>query len=147
MSILGIDTKNQNWKLRKTILVYMILSLTAIAVDNIYALFGHGVRSAFMTWMFLYPLIGGTLLFLMMELLIPEISKAKGYRLFRNTYNSGIATLTVGSFLQGVFEIAGTNSTYTILFYVIGGGFIAAGLILFLVKPLRNVRKERNITT
>jgi hypothetical protein len=112
--------------------VYIILSITAIAVNNIYALFGHGVHSAAMTWMFLYPLIGGGLGYFLIERLAPGIVKAKGYRLFYNLYNSGIATLTVGSFLQGILEIAGTSSPYTIGFYVVGLLFAVAGLVLLI---------------
>ena len=142
MSILGIDTKNPSWKLRKTVLVYLLLSLAAIAVDNIYALFGHGVRSAFMSLMFLYPLVGGTAVYLLLELLAPRVSREPGYRLFSNLYNSGIAGLTTASFLQGVLEIAGTNSPYINAFYVTGGTMAAAGLILLIMKPLRGMEKE-----
>ena len=130
MSISDINIKSRSWQLRKTIWVYIILSITAIAVDNIYALFGHGVQSATMTWMFLYPLMGGGLGYFLIERLIPRIVHARGYRLFYNLYNSGIATLTVGSFLKGILEIAGTSSPYTIGFYVTGCLFAAAGLII-----------------
>ena len=130
MSILGIDIKNKNWQLRKTILLYIVLSLAAIAVDNIYAIFGHGVSSATMTWMFLYPLIGGALIYFLIERLIPGVSKAAGYRVFYNLYNSGIAALFAGSFLKGILDIAGTSSSYTVIFNVIGWLFAAVGLIL-----------------
>jgi hypothetical protein len=123
------NVKDHNWQLRKTVLVYLILTLTAIAVNNIYALFGHGVHSASMTWMFLYLLIGGGIGYFLMERFIPGVVNAGGYQLFFNLYNSGLATLTVGSFLKGILEIAGTNSPYTIVFYITGGLFTAAGLI------------------
>lgn len=139
MSISGINTKNTNWQLRKTVLIYIVLSLTAIAVDNIYAIFGHGVRSAAMTWMFLYPLIGGGLIYFLIERLIPGVSKAAGYRLFYNVYNSGIATLTVGSFLKGILDIAGASSTYTVIFNVIGWLFLVGGLILLASLTLRYI--------
>lgn len=139
MSTLGIDIKYKNWQLRKTVLVFIVLSLTAIAVDNIYAIFGHGVSSAAMTWMFLYPLIGGALIYFLIERLIPGISRSPGYRLFYNIYNSGIATLTAGSFLKGILDIAGTSSTYTIVFSAIGWLFAAAGLILLASLTLKYI--------
>jgi len=142
LSILDIKKKKVDRQLRKTVLVYFLLTFTAIAVDNIYAIFGHGVRSADMTWMFLYPLLGGALIYFLIGRLFPGISKAIGYRLFNNVYNSGIAILTVGSFLKGILEIAGTVSSYTMLFYVTGWSFIIVGIILFTLKPLRYRIKE-----
>jgi len=88
LSTLDTNQSNKEVRLKKTIVVYLILSIAAIAVDNIYALFGHGVRSDSMTWMFLYPLIGGTLVFLLAELLLPtEVMHADGFRLSFNLYN------------------------------------------------------------
>lgn len=133
LSILDINKTNekrQRWQIKKTIFVYLALSFAAIAVDNIYAIFGHGVRSSAMTWMFLYPLIGGALLYFLILLLIPWINRFAGYRLFYNTYNSGIALLTVGSFLKGILNIAGSSSPYTGLFQTVGWLFISCGLIL-----------------
>ena len=76
MSILGIDKNHPDRQLRKTVRTYLILSLAAIAIDHIYALFGHGVSSDSMTWMFLYPLLGGALLYFLIERLVPNVSKA-----------------------------------------------------------------------
>jgi len=131
LSTSGINIKN-SWQLRKTIWVYIILSITAIAVNNLYALFGHGVHSAAMTWMFLYPLIGGGLGYFLIERLMPAIIHTGGYRLFYNLYNSGIATLTAGSFLKGILEIAGTTSPYTICFYIVGLLLAVAGLVILI---------------
>jgi hypothetical protein len=38
----------------------------------------------------------------------------------------------VGSFLQGILEIAGTSSPFTIGFYVVGLLFAVAGLVLLI---------------
>ena len=74
--------------------------------------------------MFLCPLIGGVGVFGAMRMLrlrpLPRFSI--------NAYNSGIATLTVGSTLQGVFEIAGTSSPYEMVFAVVGIAFLIAAL-------------------
>jgi len=139
--ILAIDRKSKTWQIRKTELVYLILSLVAITVDHIYALFGHGVRSSFMSCMFLYPLLGGAVVYFMIERLSPRVVRAAGYRLFYNVYNSGIAILTAGSFLEGILEIAGTSSPFTMWFFLAGWIFIAAGVMLFLIKPLRSSNK------
>lgn len=81
-----------------------------------------------MTWMFLYPLLGGTLFYTLVYLLIPDVVNLKTYRLFYNSYNSGIAALTIGNFLKGILEIAGTSSQYVLYFYIAGSLFILLGL-------------------
>lgn len=114
----------------KTVLVYIILTIVCIAIDNIYALFGHGVRSASMSLMFLYPLVGGALVYLLIGLLIPWFNHHENYRLFYNIYNSGIAILVVGSLLKGILDIAGTASPYVILFFVMGWSFVTIALVI-----------------
>jgi len=127
-------------QIRKTIWVYFILTITAIVVDKVYGIFGHGVESTSMTWMFLYPLLGGVLFFFIIERFSPHIINFSGYRAFCNTYNSGVATLTFGSLLKGILEIAGTNSSYLVFFYVVGGGFIVVGLIIMFIKVINQKR-------
>ncbi|MFA6809194.1 MAG: hypothetical protein WCR27_09415, partial [Eubacteriales bacterium] len=94
-------------------------------------------------WMFIYPLICGALIYFLIERLIPGVSKIRGYRLFYNVYNSGIATLTVGGFLKGILEIAGTSSTYIVLFNVVGWLFVLVGLILLASCTLRYIRQTQ----
>lgn len=125
----------------KTAAVYAALAAAAIAVNNIYALFAHGVSSAAMTWMFLYPLLGGSLAYLLLLLLFPEAGQAPGYRLFSNAYNSGIAALTAGSLLKGILDIAGTGSPYTAAFYGLGGCLVMAGTAGLAAYVFRRSRK------
>ncbi|MDF2592928.1 MAG: putative rane protein [Clostridia bacterium] len=142
MSILDINIKNQSKHFRKTILTYLILSILAIVVNKVYALFGHGVSSPAMTWMFLYPLIGGALFYFLIYGFANKIIKFTLYRLFFNIFNSGIATLTFGSFLKGVMDIAGSGSIYLVFYYVVGGLFIAAGLILMFIMVINQKRAD-----
>lgn len=130
----------------KTVWVHLALSATAIIVDNIYALFGHGVRSAAMSLMFLYPLLGGALGFFALRLAAPWARSGKGYRLGYNLYNSGIAVLTVGSFFKGILEIAGTASDHTRMFAITGWGLLAIGTIILIgaaADSRRAVRRYR----
>lgn len=131
----------QKNKIRKTIGVYAILSLVAIGINFIYGQFGHGVHSAAMTWMFLYPLLGGALFYFLLERLKSGMTRFAPFRFGYNSYNSGIATLTVGSFLKGILEIAGTNSPYLVLFTIIGWLFIAVGVMVF---ALLSVSRKKN---
>ena len=140
LSILDINKRNNEKQLRKTIWAYLILSVVAVVVDKIYGIFGHGVHSAAMTWMFLYPLLGGALFYFIIQRLIKHITKFAGYWVFLNIHNSGIATLTLASLLKGIFEIADTNSPYLVYYYMTGGVFIAAGLIIMLIMALNQDR-------
>lgn len=125
------DTKNNRprWQSRR-ILTFLALAVAAVLVNRLYAQFSHGVRSPAMTWMFLYPLLGGALIYLLIDLMIPKIRDLAGYRLFSNVYHSGLAALTAGSFLKGILEIAGTDSPYLLWFYAAGWLLVAAGMAI-----------------
>jgi len=123
--------------IRKTTAAYLALSLLAVAVNYVYGLFGHGVHSGYMTWMFLYPLLGGAVFYNLISLAIPGAIRVSRYRMFFNTYNSGIAALTVGSFLKGILYIAGTDSAYTSYFDAAGWMLVAAGIIVLFSIVIR----------
>lgn len=141
MFISGIKLKSNSKKLGKTIVVYFLMTLLAIAVNLIYGLFGHGVRAAAMTWMFLYPLLGGALGYLLIDRYLAFITRFVVYRIGYNSYNSGLAALTVGSFLKGILEIAGTNSPYLIIFFFLGWVAVGIGLVVFGFLAVTNPRK------
>ena len=128
--------KGRSKKILKTVLIYLVLSVTAIVVDHVYALFGHGVRSASMSLMFLYLLLGGALGYFLLWFIAPGAYLSKWYRLGYNLYNSGIATLTVGSFYKGILDIAGTESDYTRMFSILGWGMTAAGFVVLIVSVM-----------
>lgn len=129
MSILDINNKKQN--IKKTLILYTIFTAFVILANKTYALFGHGVTSDYMSWMFLYPLIGGLIYFTIIRMVFKKTCRLNGYRFFYNLHNTGIALLTVGSFLKGVLGIAGTSSNYNTVFFVIGWFFILIGQVLF----------------
>lgn len=130
MFTLDINQNSKKIETLKTVFVYLIISIFCFVVSRIYAVFGHGVSSDYMTWMFLYPILGGTLFYLILGLLIQGIKKVTGYRIFYNLYNSGLAILTVGSFLKGIFDIAGTNSPYVKYYFETGWVCITCSVIL-----------------
>lgn len=144
MSILDIKSDSKKYTCKKTVGIYFIFSIFAFVVNKVYALFGHGVSSDAMTWMFLYPLAGGVLFYLLLGILLPEANRFNGYRLFYNLYNSGIALLTMGSLLKGILEIAGTKSAFTRFYYMSGYAFIAVGLLV-LILLVANYSKLKKI--
>ncbi len=126
--------KRKGHQAGKAAITYAVIAVFCVIFDRVYAQFGHGVISDTMDWMFLYPLIGGALPFLVFWW---KQVNTEQYRLLYNAYNSGIAALTIGSALFGVFEIAGTSSTYTIAFFILGWTLCAAGLFGFAFTWLR----------
>lgn len=140
--ISAINNSKQKRQSLKTAVVYLAVSVFCVIFDQVYALFGHGVRSASMSFMFLYPLIGGVLIFLLQLFIFPAVSDGS-YRFFYNSYNSGIAALTIKSMLYGIFEIAGTSSSYLTAFAVCGWMMIITGLfILFINIVLKKDYKQ-----
>jgi hypothetical protein len=129
--------------MRRTAITYLAVSALCILIDKVYALFGHGVHSAAMSLMFLYPLLAGMLPFLLMGLFLPRADQVRHYRPCFNCYNSGIAALTCGSLLQGIFEIAGTSSPYLPAFYLAGSTLFMAGLLAYLLNLSRRRRAQR----
>lgn len=137
MSTSVISIKAPKKHIRKTVGVFAGLSALAAVVSFVYGIFGHGVHSGYMTWMFLYPLVGGAVLYSIICLTIPGVIRLQQYRFFFNLYNSGIATLTLGSFLKGILHIAGTDSVYTACFDAAGWAMTAAGLAFLLSLAVR----------
>lgn len=109
--------------------VYTCATAFCVLLEIVYARFGHGVHSPYMTWLFLYPLLGGVGLFGFLYL----FAKDRIPRLSYDLYNAGLATLAVGSLLHGIFAIAGTASAYQIIFTIAGSCLIAACAISWVV--------------
>lgn len=129
--ISAINKREKNAQIHKTIIVYIVLAVAAVIFDQIYALFGHGVRASAMSLMFLYPLLGGALFYFIAPRFLPGLNEQPHFRVFYNMYNSGIAILTTGSLLKGILDIAGTASAYVPLYFITGWTCITAGLCLF----------------
>jgi hypothetical protein len=111
---------------KKAAVRYLCVAGLCVVITNVYALFGHGVRSDAMDFMFLYPLVGGGV-FLCIFLLLKKHETDPGFRFCRNAYNSGLAALTAGALLQGIVEIAGTGSGLIRYFFIAGYALCAAG--------------------
>ena len=140
---------NGEWEHRRTVkttLSYFEITALCILFDRIYAMFGHGVASAAMTFMFLYPLLGGVLPFGLLWIAGPHLKRPVSFsRLAYNAYNSGVAALTVASALTGVFEIAGTSSPYTVALTAAGAVLCALGMASFLAGWLRHIRSRSHM--
>lgn len=117
----------------KTVLTYAFFTILCILANKVYSLFSHGVSSVYMTYMFLYPLIGCAIVIVPLWVFVRQIKVVKGYRLFFNLYNSGIACLTFASFLNGIVIIAGTTTPYALVLFLAGAIFIVLSFIALII--------------
>jgi len=105
----------------------------------VYNHFGHGVYSPFMTWLFLFPLLFGTAVYMILFMTgIPRRPSSAAIAV----YGSGIAAVTTGSALTGVFEIAGTSSPYLPVYWITGFGLMAAGVLVQYLASLRKPHRS-----
>lgn len=118
-------------KNKKAIIGYFITTIICIIINFIYGKFGHGVSSNYMTYMFLYPLILGVILTCM---------NIKQNKIIEDLNICGIATLTLGSFINGIFAIAGTASDFQPIFYWVGWAFI----VIEIIYLMKNVLVEKH---
>lgn len=147
MSILDKKEQSKQYRYRKTVITYACITAGTFIFNYVYTIFGHGVRSNYMTCMFLYPLIGGVVFYLFLWRVFPKLILFTGYRLFYNLFNSGIALLTTGSMLKGVMEIAGTSSIYLKFYFAVGYLFLGAGFIVMMILAFHYSKLTKQINS
>lgn len=126
MSILGTNRQRINHARRGAIGLAAV-SLLCVGITNLYAVFGHGIRSDAMDYMFLYPLCGGAVM-LLLDVLLRRLCGCGLSRISRNLMHSGIAALTAGAMLRGILYIAGGSSPYAGVFPAVGWALAVAGV-------------------
>ena len=104
---------------------YLVAAAGCALFALVYAQFSHGVYSPFMTFMFAIPLVGGTFVALVCHLAKAPVTP----RTARQAWALSIASLTLGSCLQGIFEIAGTGSPFVVAYPVAALVFAIAALV------------------
>ncbi len=123
-----------NKKCAKTALVYLVIAIFTALAGAVYELYSNGVYSFYMLYAFAYPLVGGTLPYLVMSLM----GKEKPTGIAPQLYHCGIATLTVGSVMKGVLEIYGTTNAKTAFYTPVGVTLIALGILCFIYNEAKN---------
>lgn len=123
----GVTGTRARRRLRARAVSFLSGTLFCIVFDRIYALFSHGVSSAAMNYMFLFPLLLGPIC-----LLVFKGRREHGFYLC----SLGIPTLVLGNLLTGVLEIAGAASPYLVIYYIVGGSLFSLGLLLSLITFL-----------
>lgn len=109
--------------------MYLLITLFCGLFSFVYELFSHGVYSPYMVCLFVIPLLLGVL-----PHLVPGFARANSptAQWQRLTQSIAVATLTIGSALQGIVEIYGTTSDYIVYYAYAGFGLLilSAGLWL-----------------
>ena len=127
-------TSQDNIRLQKHLIGSIIAALFCALFAAVYESFSFGVYSYFMLFAFVLPLLGCSLPYSIIVFRNKNIPGAIALRL----WNSGIASLTVGSIIQGVIEIYGTTNQLVIIYAAVGIAFCISGLAVWLIHRRRS---------
>ncbi len=114
----------------KTGFVYLFISLFCALFGAVYEVFSHEVYSYYMIYAFGFPLAGGALPFFTLAF----ASRSLPSKVSLNLYHCAIATLTIGSILQGVLEIYGTTNRLIYAYWIVGLALFSTSIILYIVR-------------
>ena len=119
--------------LRRDAKRYFIAALGCVVFSVIYEYFSHSVYSLYMICLFLYPLLLGAVpsLALMQRGAVPTEA-------VRRVWRAGVWTLAFGSLMTGVFEIYGSPSPLTVIYWPVGAALLIAGGAMWAAEARRN---------
>jgi len=124
------DTDTNKKTCSRTAIIYLAATAFCGFFSSVYGKYSHGVSSDYMVFLCLIPLIFGVLPY---TALYCFNIKAPN-NILRQIYNCGVATISVGSCLAGVFEIYGSGCVYVPFYFYIGVFLMAASVIAYLIK-------------
>ena len=124
-------TKASKKRLKKTAVVYALITVFFFIFSRIYEHFSFGETSVYMHYLFGVPLIGGMVL-LIFQKMIPNLS-----RLSLNLWNSAVATIATGVLFRGIVNLSGRSTTMDLPYGYVGIGL--AGLALLSMSFTRSV--------
>lgn len=115
-----LDTKT----IRKTIKIYIVVTVISIIFSYIYEMFSYGEYSNYMRFLFVVPIIG-EITYEIIYFLKINITRAT-----YNLFNSGIAILMSGMLIKGIINISGRYTNYDIIYWILGTIFILSAIII-----------------
>ena len=129
---------NENTKDIRTALIYLIISIFLAAAGAVYEHFSFGVYSYFMIYAFAIPLAGGTLPFMLRYLRRAKLYESRDgkhirpakHHLSAELYHAAIASLTVGSIVQGILAICGRPNSLTVVYLIAAAVLLAASAVV-----------------
>lgn len=114
--------------INKRIFKFLLLSIFCFIFTTVYNKFGHGVYSVYMNTLFIWPLIAA-ITYTTLKVIDKGNNKLGIY-----LFNTSIVVMIYGSLLVGIFEIAGTASTYTNIYFILGAILFVIGFIILIVS-------------
>ena len=118
---------SDNYQWKRNLYVWGGATVFCALFSFIYECNSHGVLSAYMICLCLFPLCGGVLPLLLMRLFRLHTPGS----MTRAIYRVGIITLALGSCLCGIIQIYGTYNPKTIPFWISGALLTATGILLY----------------
>ena len=112
----------------RTAFVYLLLTAFTAFFGGIYEVFSHGVWSGWMVYAFAFPLGLGAIPFGWLSL------KRKPLPRGCQLHHAGVATLTIGSVMEGVLAIYGTTNHLTHLYWIVGAAMLLLGQLIRLLR-------------
>ena len=128
--ILYTSDENRS-SLSKTALIYTGFTCFTALFGAVYELFSHEVYSYFMIYAFAIPLVLGVLPCL---ILLYSETKKRPCEAACKAWNSGVATLTVGSLYKGVLDIYGTTNRLIYVYPAVGAVLIISGIVIGMIR-------------
>ncbi len=122
--------ENRGNRALKTALVYLLLAVFCAFFGGVYEHFSHEVYSYYMIYAFAFPLLGGTLPYMLLAMRKKEYPGAACAML----QHCGLATLTVGSILRGILEIYGTTNALCACYRYAGAALLLGSTLCALFR-------------
>ncbi len=133
------DNSPEKRRIAKIGFTYLLISVFCAFFGAVYEHFSHEVYSGYMIYAFAFPLVGGALPFLSMALFkCPTLPDRIAFHL----YNAGIASVTVGSIMEGVLAIYGTTNDLLKIYWYVGGTLIVGGIVLYIFHSIVDRRNK-----
>lgn len=133
---MSISAMNKGCRARA--LWFLGFAVFCLVFHLVYTCFSHGIRSPFMTYLWAIPLTLGTVVYAICGLLLRDFPVGAPTFL----YNAGVSTLTVGSLVLGILEIADASSVLMMVYPVVGGILFVSGIVLQALALRRGRQKK-----
>lgn len=126
----AVKRYRRQWRRWGPVMGYLLIGGAMMVIHQLcHEIFEAGSSKMF-SLAFLYPLLGGVGVHLLLAVLIPDAGESEYDPIFLGLYNAGILLLTVNQAAAGFLEITGSPSSYTSLIAIIGWMLTAAGVIV-----------------
>ena len=118
-------------KLKEQRKLYIIETLSCVLFAMVYEYFSHGVISYFMVFAFIIPLVLGVI---SVSIFCLKKVRKMPTRLENNMYNAGVATITIGSIIEGILQIYGTTNVKVDVYFIVGIILLVIAIFSYLLR-------------